>query len=151
MTSKLTVRQGALLCSCSMERLVRADRLPRSIESLVDLPGIRQHLRPFYSDRDRLGPQPAGQRQGPRTLFQASSARMPKTGVLHGLYRRLSPITDVLPAPDVSRHQPLGPACSWTLFDAKPLKRLRFGRGSNCRRPGAGAKYSRIRSTRILS
>src|SRR5687768_18460488 len=43
----------ALFYEFSLERHVPADHLLRSIDRFVDLSGIREHLRPFYSDTGR--------------------------------------------------------------------------------------------------
>ena len=48
-----TVMQEALFYSFSLERHVPADHLLRSIERFVDLSGIREHLRPYYSETGR--------------------------------------------------------------------------------------------------
>ncbi len=45
--------QGALFYGFSLEQHVPADHLLRSIDRFVDLAGIRQHLRPFYSEMGR--------------------------------------------------------------------------------------------------
>ena len=47
------VAQEALFYSFSLERHVPADHLLRSIDRFVHLSGIREHLRPFYSDMGR--------------------------------------------------------------------------------------------------
>src|SRR5438045_5037372 len=47
------VEQAALFYEFSLERHVPADHLLRSIERFVDLSGIRDHLRPFYSEMGR--------------------------------------------------------------------------------------------------
>ena len=58
MMGEQTVLQEALFCSFSIERHVPADDLLRSIDRFVDLDGIRDHLRPHYSDtgRPRIDP-----------------------------------------------------------------------------------------------
>jgi transposase len=48
-----TVAQEALFYSFNLERQVPADHLLRSIDWFVDLSGIREHLRPFYSGTGR--------------------------------------------------------------------------------------------------
>jgi len=48
-----TVAQEALFYSFSLERHVPADHLLRSIDRFVDLSGIREHLRPYYSETGR--------------------------------------------------------------------------------------------------
>ena len=45
--------QEALFYSFNLERHVPADHLLRSIDRFVDLSGIREHLRPFYSSTGR--------------------------------------------------------------------------------------------------
>src|SRR5437588_909783 len=45
--------QEALFYEFSLERHVPADHLLRSIDRFVDLSGIREHLRPFYSETGR--------------------------------------------------------------------------------------------------
>ena len=45
--------QGALFYGFSIEQHVPPDHLVRSIDRFVDLAGIRQHLRPFYSEMGR--------------------------------------------------------------------------------------------------
>ena len=47
------VQQDPLFYEFSLERHVPADHLLRSIERFVDLSGIRDHLRPFYSEMGR--------------------------------------------------------------------------------------------------
>src|SRR5437899_7677452 len=47
------VQQDALFYEFSLERHVPADHLLRSIDRFVDLSGIRDHLRPFYSEIGR--------------------------------------------------------------------------------------------------
>src|SRR5215210_4171381 len=53
MMGERTVVQEALFYSFSLERHVPADHLLRSIDRFVDLSGIREHLRSFYSDMGR--------------------------------------------------------------------------------------------------
>ena len=53
MMGERVVAQEALFYSFSLERHVPADHLLRSIDRFVDLSGIREHLRPFYSDMGR--------------------------------------------------------------------------------------------------
>ena len=53
MMGERTVMQEALFYSFNIERHVPADHLLRSIDRFVDLSGIREHLRPFYSDTGR--------------------------------------------------------------------------------------------------
>jgi transposase len=48
-----TVVQEALFYDFSLERHVPAEHMLRSIDRLVDLSGIRAHLRPFYSEIGR--------------------------------------------------------------------------------------------------
>lgn len=48
-----TVAQEALFYSFNLERHVPADHLLRSIDRFVDLSGIREHLRSFYSSAGR--------------------------------------------------------------------------------------------------
>src|SRR3954447_3142733 len=53
MMGERTVAQEALFYEFSLERHVPADHLVRGIERFVDLSGIRDHLRPFYSEMGR--------------------------------------------------------------------------------------------------
>ena len=53
MMGERTVEQAALFYEFSLERHVPADHLLRSIDRFVDLSGIREHLRPFYSEMGR--------------------------------------------------------------------------------------------------
>ena len=53
MMGERTVMQEALFYSFSLERHVPADHLLRSIDRFVDLSGIREHLRPYYSETGR--------------------------------------------------------------------------------------------------
>ncbi len=53
MMGERAVAQEALFYSFNLERHVPADHLLRSIDRFVDLSGIREHLRPFYSDTGR--------------------------------------------------------------------------------------------------
>jgi len=53
MMGERTVMQEPLFYSFSLERHVPDDHLLRSIDRFVDLAGIREHLRPFYSDTGR--------------------------------------------------------------------------------------------------
>lgn len=53
MMGERTVMQEALFCSFSIEDHVPADNLLRSIDRFVDLDGIREHVRPYYSDTGR--------------------------------------------------------------------------------------------------
>ncbi len=53
MMGERTVMQEALFYEFSLERHVPDDHLLRSIDRFVDLSGIRDHLRPFYSDCGR--------------------------------------------------------------------------------------------------
>ena len=55
MMGERTVAQEALFYSFNLERHVPADHLLRSIDRFVDLSGIREHLRPFYSSTGRCG------------------------------------------------------------------------------------------------
>ena len=48
-----TVAQEALFYEFSLERHVPSDHLLRSIDRFVDLSGIRDHLRPYYSEWGR--------------------------------------------------------------------------------------------------
>src|SRR6266567_4310447 len=50
--------QEALFYEFSLERHVPADHLLRSIDRFVDLSGIREHLRPFYSEVGRPSTDP---------------------------------------------------------------------------------------------
>src|SRR5829696_10530324 len=51
--------QEALFYEFSLEQHVPADHLLRSIDRFVDLSGIREHLRPFYSEVGRQSIDPA--------------------------------------------------------------------------------------------
>ena len=53
MMGERTVVQEALFYEFSLERHLPADHLLRSIDRFVDLSGIREHLRPFYSEIGR--------------------------------------------------------------------------------------------------
>jgi transposase len=53
MMGERTVMQEALFYSFSLERHVPEDHLLRSIDRFVDLSGLREHLRPYYSDTGR--------------------------------------------------------------------------------------------------
>ena len=53
MMGERTVAQEALFYSFSLERHVPADHMLRSIDRFVDLSGIREHLRPYYSETGR--------------------------------------------------------------------------------------------------
>jgi transposase len=53
MMGERTVMQEALFYEFSLERHVPDDHLLRSIDRFVDLSGIRDHLRPFYSECGR--------------------------------------------------------------------------------------------------
>lgn len=53
MMGERTVAQEALFYSFSLERHVPADHMLRSIDRFVDLSGMREHLKPFYSEIGR--------------------------------------------------------------------------------------------------
>jgi len=53
MIADRTIAQEALFYGFSLERHVPADHLLRSIDRLMDLSGIREHPRPFYSETGR--------------------------------------------------------------------------------------------------
>lgn len=53
MMGERTVAQEALFYSFSLERHVPADHMLRSIDRFVDLSGVREHLKPFYSEMGR--------------------------------------------------------------------------------------------------
>lgn len=53
MMGERTVAQEALFYSFNLERHVPTDHLLRSIDRFVDLSGIREHLRPYYSETGR--------------------------------------------------------------------------------------------------
>jgi transposase len=53
MMGERTVAQEALFYSFSLERHVPADHMLRSVDRFVDLSGIREHLKPFYSEMGR--------------------------------------------------------------------------------------------------
>src|SRR6201988_220890 len=53
MMGERTLVQDALFYGFSLERHVPADHLLRSIDRFVDLSGIREHLKPFYSATGR--------------------------------------------------------------------------------------------------
>ena len=53
MRGERTVMQEALFYGFSLERHVPEDHLLRKIDRFVDLSGIREHLRPFYSETGR--------------------------------------------------------------------------------------------------
>jgi transposase len=53
MMGKRTVMQEALFYGFSLEDHVPRDHLLRSIDRFVDLGGMREHLRPYYSEMGR--------------------------------------------------------------------------------------------------
>src|SRR5215216_7043430 len=53
MMGERRVTQEALFYEFSLERHVPADHLLRAIDRVVDLSGLRAHLRPFYSELGR--------------------------------------------------------------------------------------------------
>src|SRR5215211_3271813 len=53
MMGERTTEQPALFYGFSLERHVPADHLFRSIDRFVDFTGIREHLRPYYSETGR--------------------------------------------------------------------------------------------------
>jgi transposase len=53
MMADRTIAQEALFYGFSLERHVPADHLLRSIDRFMDLSGIREHPRPFYSETGR--------------------------------------------------------------------------------------------------
>src|SRR5215207_4123519 len=53
MMGERTVTQEALFYGFSLERHVPADHLLRSVDRFVDLSGLREQLRPFYSETGR--------------------------------------------------------------------------------------------------
>ena len=53
MMGERMVAQEALFYSFNLDRHVPADHLLRSIDRFVDLSGIREHLKPFYSETGR--------------------------------------------------------------------------------------------------
>src|SRR5215204_2478773 len=53
MMGERRVQRDPLFYEFSLERHVPADHLLRSIDWFVDLSGIRDHLRPFYSEMGR--------------------------------------------------------------------------------------------------
>ena len=53
MMGERTVMQEALFYSFSLERHVPDDHLLRRIDRFVDLSGLREHLRPYYSETGR--------------------------------------------------------------------------------------------------
>src|SRR3712207_9265683 len=53
MVGERRVAQEALFYEFSLERHVPADHLLRAIDRVMDLSGLRAHLRPFYSDTGR--------------------------------------------------------------------------------------------------
>ena len=53
MMGERRVAQEALFYEFSLERHVPADHLLRAIDRVVDLSGLRAHLRPFYSELGR--------------------------------------------------------------------------------------------------
>jgi transposase len=53
MMGERTVAQEALFYSFNLERHVPAGHLLQSIDRLVDLSGIREHLQPYYSETGR--------------------------------------------------------------------------------------------------
>ena len=53
MMGERMVAQEALFYGFSLDRHVPADHLLRSIDRFVELPGLREQLRPFYSETGR--------------------------------------------------------------------------------------------------
>jgi len=53
MMGERTVLQEALFYNFSLEQYVPVDHLLRSIDRFVDLSGVREHLRPYYSETGR--------------------------------------------------------------------------------------------------
>ena len=53
MMGERTVMQEALFFGFSLERHVPSDRILRKIARFVDLPGVRAHLEPYYSEVGR--------------------------------------------------------------------------------------------------
>jgi transposase len=53
MMGQRTVLRSALFYEFDIERHVPNNHLLRSIDRFVDLEGLREHLRPFYSDTGR--------------------------------------------------------------------------------------------------
>ena len=53
MMDERTVMQEALFYEFGLERYVPEDHLLRRIDGFVDLAGIREHLRPYYSETGR--------------------------------------------------------------------------------------------------
>ncbi|MEP9380556.1 transposase, partial [Aquabacter sp. CN5-332] len=53
MMGERAVAQEALFYEFNLERHVPADHMLRAIDRVVDLSGIRAHLRPFYSETGR--------------------------------------------------------------------------------------------------
>ena len=53
MMGERTVMQEALFYSFRIEDHVPQDHLLRSVDRFVDLTGVREHLKPFYSSTDR--------------------------------------------------------------------------------------------------
>ena len=53
MMGERTVMQESLFYGFNLEDHVPADHLLRSIDRFVDLSGIREHLRPYYSETGR--------------------------------------------------------------------------------------------------
>jgi transposase len=53
MMGERTVMQESLFYGFSLEDHVPADHLLRSIDRFVDLSGVREHLRPYYSETGR--------------------------------------------------------------------------------------------------
>lgn len=49
MMGERTVLQEALFYSFNLDRHVPMDHMLRSIDRFVDLSGVREHLRPYYS------------------------------------------------------------------------------------------------------
>ena len=53
MMGERTVMQEALFYNFSLEQHVPVDHLLGSIDRFVDLSGLREHLRPYYSETGR--------------------------------------------------------------------------------------------------
>ncbi len=102
MMGERTVAQEALFYEFSLERHVPADHLLRSIDRFVDLSGLREELRPRYSEKGRPAASPRRRSGSPR----AANARRSRCS---------SPISSASCASTVSDYAvPAAPATSST-------------------------------------
>jgi hypothetical protein len=72
-----TTAQQALFYGFDLERHVPAGHLVRSIDRFVDLGGLRQRLRPFYSDMGRPLDRPRADDPDAHRRLTAAAAVLP--------------------------------------------------------------------------